>query len=190
MHCTEVSDFHLVPSHPVCPSRPIAVKAPIPSPDPCTVTDDDPVAAVLLRLVVLSMPQSMDNAMLTDPACPPAVNTAVFVPRAPKFAMHRAEVSDSHFVPSHPVCPPLTKAVSDARPNPDPCTVTDADPVPTRLLRDTADKPWISNEHPSVLLPLRSPIVTTAEALPRALCPPVMHRIDVSAIQLVPSQSV
>ena len=80
MHRTDVSDSHSVDSHPVCPARPIAVSAASPSPDPCTVTDDDPVAAVLLRLVVLSMPQSMDNAMLTDPACPPAVNTAAWVP--------------------------------------------------------------------------------------------------------------
>ena len=45
MHRTDVSDSHSVPSHPVCPSRAIAVYATSPSPAPCTVTDVDPVPA-------------------------------------------------------------------------------------------------------------------------------------------------
>ena len=50
----------------------------------------------------------------------PAVTTVRRVPRTPWATRHRTEVSDSHSVPSHPVCPPRPIAVGPARPSPDP----------------------------------------------------------------------
>ena len=47
--------------------------------------------------------------------------------------MHLTDVSDSHSVPSQPVCPSLAIAVYATSPRLAPCTVTDADPVPARL---------------------------------------------------------
>ena len=49
--------------------------------------------------------------------------------------MHLTDVSDSHSVPSHPVCPIRPTAVTPTSPSPAPCTVTDADPVPARFSR-------------------------------------------------------
>eukprot|EP00961_Rhodomonas_salina_P142525 1918889-Rhodomonas_salina.1 len=49
-------------------------------------------------------------------------------------ARHRTPVSDAHAVCSHPVTPIRTPAVYSAIPIPSPCTVTLADPVPTRLV--------------------------------------------------------
>jgi hypothetical protein len=72
---TLVSDSHPVPSHPVCPLRPMAVKAASPRPAPCTVTDIDPDAALLARLVVLVSTASIDTAMLPVPSRSPAVMT-------------------------------------------------------------------------------------------------------------------
>ena len=43
MHLKDVSDCQSVPSHPVCPDRPIAVYPTVPILDPCTVTEEDPV---------------------------------------------------------------------------------------------------------------------------------------------------
>ena len=191
MHRTDVSDSHSVPSHPVCPPRPFTVSAASPSPDPCTVTDADPVPPVLLRVMMLIIPPSIDTAILIDPPRPPAVTTAMVMPLAlwPPI-IHRTDVSDSHSVPSHPVCPARPIDVSVVSPSPDPCTVTSAEPVPATLLRDAPLMLPPSIEYPSVMLPPRSPAVTSAAAVPRVPWPPVMHRTDVSDSHSVPSHPV
>ena len=74
---------------------------------------------------------------------------------------HRTDVSDSHSVPSHPVCPIRPSAENTTSPNPDPCTVTDADPVPAEFdRRNTLTLPQSNDIAPDVLPPL-SPAVTT-----------------------------
>ena len=78
-------------------------------------------------------PASADHAWLALPDRSPAVITTRRVPRAPCPTMHRTDVSDSHSVPSHPVCPSRAIAVYATSPRLAPCTVTDADPVPARL---------------------------------------------------------
>ena len=64
-----------------------------------------------------------------------AVITTRRVCDEPRPTMHLTDVSDSHSVPSHPVCPSLPMLVYATSPRPAPCTVIDADPVPARLPR-------------------------------------------------------
>ena len=99
--------------------------------DPCTVTDAEPVPARLPRRVMLSPATSADHPCVTLPPRSPVVITTRRVPRPPCPTMHRTDVSDSHSVASHPVCPSLTTPVYATSPMLDPCTVTDAEPVLT-----------------------------------------------------------
>jgi len=136
-HLTDVSDSHSVPSHPVCPECAMAVNATSPRLDPCTVTDADPVPALFSRRITLIDPKSTENVCDRLPDRSPTVNTDRRVPRAPWLTMHLTDVSDSHSVASHPVCPSRTVAVNATSPSPAPCTVTDVEPVPALLARRT-----------------------------------------------------
>jgi hypothetical protein len=129
LHRTDVSDSHSVPSHPVGPDRTIAVKTTSPRLDPCTVNDTVPVPALFPRRITLTEPTSTDNPSLMLPYRSPAVNTIRLVLEAKCPALHRTDVSDSHSVPSHSVCPDRTITVNATTPKLDPCTITDADPV-------------------------------------------------------------
>ena len=68
MHRTDVSDSHSVPSHPVCPSRPIAVYATSPRLAPCTVTDAEPVIALFIRRLWLMATRSIEYITVDVPA--------------------------------------------------------------------------------------------------------------------------
>ena len=127
-HRTDVSDSHSVPSHPVCPDRTIAVTAVSPTPAPCTVTDDDPVPARLYPSITLITPASVDITAVLLPDRSPAVIVTRRLPAADRPTRHRTDVSDSHSVPSHPVCPDRTIAVIPTSPRLDPCNVIDKDP--------------------------------------------------------------
>ena len=82
--------------------------------------------------------------------------------------MHLTDVSDSHSVASHPVCPSRDRPEYDTSPMLDPCTVTDVDPVPPRLpLRTTLTDPR-STDHVWLPLPERSPTVITTRRVPLA----------------------
>jgi hypothetical protein len=152
-HRTDVSDSHSVPSHPVCPIRPSAVNATSPSPAPCTVTDADPVPAEFDRRNTLTLPESKEIATDVLPLRSPAVIIIRRVPRTPWPTRHLIDVSDSHSVPSHPVCPIRPAAVNATSPKPDPCTVTKTDPVPTPLARTWLDSATSASvDHASVTL--------------------------------------
>src|SRR6056300_2018167 len=81
------------------------------------------------------LPPSTEYMALPLPDSSPAVITARRVPRDPCPTRPRTDVSVSHSVPSHPVCPIRPSAVNATSPSPAPRTVTDADPVPPRLDR-------------------------------------------------------
>ena len=102
-HTVDVSDPHSVPSHTVAPIRPPSVYCLSPIPPPCTVTLTDPVPPTFDLRTVDSDPTSALVASLTDPDPPPAVTDTLLVPSNPAPARHRADVSDSHSVPSHAV---------------------------------------------------------------------------------------
>jgi hypothetical protein len=80
LHRTDVSDFHSVPSHPVCPDRTLAVKATAPKPAPCTVTAADPVPALLHPLVTLTLPVSIEYTAVPLISRSPAESTTRRVP--------------------------------------------------------------------------------------------------------------
>jgi hypothetical protein len=85
--------------------------------------------------------------------------------------LHRTDVSDSHPVPSHPVCPVRTITVYPRAPKPAPCTVTDVDPVPALLYPLVTLTMPVSTEYNAVPLLSRSPAVITTRRVPRAPCP-------------------
>jgi len=140
-HRTDVSDSHSVPSHPVCPTRPSAVNATSPRLDPCTVTDADPVPAWFKRRAKLTLLASIEYPSDMLPKRSPAVTVVRRVPPAPCPTRHRTDVSESHSVPSHPVCPIRPSAVKATGPMIDPCTVTDVDPIPARFKRHPSATP-------------------------------------------------
>ena len=147
-HLTDVSDSHPVASHPVFPARPRAVNLTSPMLDPCTVIDAAPVPARFCRRVALTPPpMSDDHACVTLPPRTPAVITTRLVPRPPCDTEHLTDVSDSHPVASHPVCPSRALPVYETSPMLAPCTVTDADPVPTAFTRSTTLKRNASTDH-------------------------------------------
>eukprot|EP00961_Rhodomonas_salina_P195879 2644083-Rhodomonas_salina.1 len=75
---------------------------------PCTVTLVDPVPATFVVFQGLTPQVSSENVSDRDPTLPGMVTATRRVARTPCPSMHRTDVSDSHSVPSHPVCPILT----------------------------------------------------------------------------------
>jgi hypothetical protein len=71
----------------------------------------------------------------------------------------------------------------------DPCTVTDADPVPARFCPRILLSPAISADHACVKLPPRAPAVITTRRVPRVPCV-TRHLTDVSDSHAVASQPV
>jgi len=190
MHLTDVSDSHPVDSHPVCPTRTLPVLCTVPMLDPCTVIEADPVPARFPRRDMLIPPVSTDHAWLTLPALPPAVITTRRAPDAPCPTLHLTDVSDSHPVDSHPVCPIRPLLVCDTSPMLDPCTVIDAAPVPARFCRRVAlTPPPMSDDHACVTLPPRAPAVITTRLVPRPPCD-TLHLTDVSDSHPVASHPV
>ena len=151
----------------MCPSRPRPVYVTSPIWLPCTVTDPDPVPALFSRRITLIIDTSTVHPSVTLPDLSPAVITTRRVPRAPCVTMHRTDVSDSHSVASHPVCPSRPLAVNEISPIFVPCTVTDPDPVPARFCRRITLSTAISTDHACVTLPDLSPAVITTRRVPR-----------------------
>jgi hypothetical protein len=100
-------------------------------PAPCTVTDVNPVPAPFCRRITLNAPTSTDHPCVLLPPRSPTVITTHLVPCAPCVTLHLTDVSDTHPVASHPVYPPRARPVRVISPMPAPCTVIDAEPVPT-----------------------------------------------------------
>ena len=106
------------------------------------------------------------------------------LPDTPWLDLHRALLSDSQLVCSHPVLPARILGLGLPKdPRPAPCSVTLADPVvampfPPRavLIR------LLSTDHATLTLPPRCPALTAARRLPAT---PVLvwHRMDVSDSQ-------
>ncbi len=104
------------------------------------------------------------------PTLPPAVTDTDRLPFVPCPIRQRTLESDSHSVPSHPVCPTRYPTVCPAVPIEPPYTVTLADPVPWFALPTTLNAP-MSLDIPSVMLPTRPPTVIITRELPFAMTP-------------------
>ena len=127
--------------------------------------------------------------MLPVPARSPAVTVKRRVPPPPRPVRHLTDVSDSHSVPSHPVCPDRVIAVKAISPSPAPCTVTDADPVPAEFVRPFTLIDPTSADHAWLMLVACSPTVIATRRVPKAPWP-VRHLSDVSDSHSVPSHPV
>jgi hypothetical protein len=134
----------------------------------------------------LGIPKEYTAVLL--PFISAAVITKRKVPRAPCPNMHRTDVSDAHFVPSHPVCPDRTITVKATSPTPAPCTVTDVDPVPALFAPRNKMLPT-STDNAMLPVPTLSHVVIKTRFDPRATCP-IRHRIDVPDSHSVPPQLV
>ena len=128
---------------------------------------DEPVLSKFGRAILLT-DDSNEYELEMEERIPPAETATRRVPRPPCPARHRTDVSDSHSVPSHPVCPDRTIAVTAVSPTPAPCTVTDADPVPARLYPSITLSLPVSMDSPMLPVPDRSPAVIVTRRLPEA----------------------
>ena len=103
-YCRDVShsalprpDSFSIDFHPLCPRRDQSAYVTGPMPNPCTVTQADPVQPELPR-----------PRMLRLPPCSPAVITTHRVPHEPCLIRHLTDVSDSLAIhDSHPPASPL-----------------------------------------------------------------------------------
>ncbi len=137
------------------------------------------------------LPPSIEYPSVMLPPRSPTVTTAAAVPRVPcPPVMHRTDVSDSHSVPSHPVCPPRPIAVSPTSPSPDPCTVTDADPVTAPLARTILVIVLASYDTCSDMMLRLAPIVMEAGNVLPVVTRVSLHARDVYDIHSLASQAV
>ena len=80
---TDVSELHVVRSHPVCHARTIAVNEARPMLAPCTVTLIPPVETAFVRRVTLSAPSEIEKLLVTLPARAPLVTANNRLPMTP-----------------------------------------------------------------------------------------------------------
>ena len=148
MHRTDVPDSHSVPSHPVSPTRPITVKAVVPSPAPCTVTQADPVPPPFVRTMRVSVPTSYDTCCDIMPPLAAIVMEAANVPPALiRVSLHAKDVYDSHSLASHAVTPsPALDVHPSTMPSPSKVNLLLALDVMARLetcARDNSGPPYV-----------------------------------------------
>ena len=156
---------------------------------PCTVSDCVPTVIWFTTRNALKPANSNENASDTVPNRPWKVIDARRVPDTPCPTLHLIDVSDTHSVASHPVCPSRPRPVYPAFPMLVPCTVIDADPTANRFNDDSTLSPIMSVDIDSVTLPDRSPAVITTRRVPDTPCP-TLHLVDVSDSHSVASHPV
>ena len=133
--------------------------------------------------------ESNERIDVIEPDLDPKVKTTRREAQEIWVTEHTIEDSDCHKDASDDEPETLTPSVRETKPTYDPCTVTDAEPVPARLPRRAMLSPAMSADHPEDTLPPRSPAVITTRRVPRAPCP-TMHLIDVSDSHSVVSDAV
>ena len=135
-HRSDVSDCHAVRSHAVIPDLMETVCDASPRLAPCMVTLLDPVPPRFdLRTALVEL-ASIDTDCVTLPPDRPAVTIARMLLTSPRPVLQRTDVSDSHVDRSHAVCDSRTADVYVASPMLPPCSVTLAEPVAARFVRD------------------------------------------------------
>ena len=187
-HTTLLSDAQSDASHADPPTRPAALDAYVPNPDPLTVTLTLPVLKTFIRITLETRCASYDAASLIDPVLMPAVTDTWRVPPVPRAARHITELSDTQSDASHADAPTRPATLDPYNPKPDPATVTLTLPVPpafplTILLSNDA-----SYERTPLNVPARTPIVTPTRRLAVSPMPP-LHLMLLSDIQSVASHA-
>ena len=102
---TDVSDRHMLDSHPVDPCRTPALTLDIPRPLPITVTLLCSPAIVFPTDVPDTSGPSYEMASLADPVTDPSVTATLVLPPRPIPPLHCTVVSDIHALISHDVLP-------------------------------------------------------------------------------------
>ena len=119
-HRVDVSDSHELCSHALLPSTTTDVGDHDASPDPCTVTLADPVAAMFMRRIALKLTAPTENPCVMLHTRRPEVTAALLVRAPPPSARHRADESDAHAVASQAVRPSTADAEYHEAPIPAP----------------------------------------------------------------------
>ena len=102
-HLEDVSEPHSVASHEVWPTRDIDVRENVPSPLPYTVTLAEPVPKRLVDSPELTTTIPKETASDSEADTLPTETATCTLCETDEPARHRADVSDSHSVPSHAV---------------------------------------------------------------------------------------
>jgi hypothetical protein len=171
-HRTDVSDAHVVPSHPLPPCFIPPDSSEPPIPDPYNVTLADPELPIFARLAKLTDGRSPDTARDTLRPTIPTLSVRRRLPIKPcPETTDTTDVSDTQLVPSHPVPPVLPCPQCAASPIPAPLTVTLDEPVAALFTATTVLSPETPAENPLEPLPTRIP--TLSDTLPLRRTPPV-----------------
>eukprot|EP00961_Rhodomonas_salina_P098732 1328519-Rhodomonas_salina.1 len=121
----------------------------------------------------------------------PVVTDSVRDPAEPWEIRQRKTVSDSHRLDSQAVWPNLARVEACVTPIPDPCMVTECDPVrPTFVVPANLTAATPSKDTAIVLLPDCWATVVEILRLPELPCPEAMHRVDVEEVHEVAWQAV
>ena len=161
----------------------------VPKLRPLTVTLADPVPARFPGSTELNIGTSNVMACVIEPALIPVVTVMTLVPPTPGPEIQTIDVSASQTVFSAEVNPTRMKDVYEVSPNPWPWTETEYTPTAARFVGFVFVKEGISNDHASVTVPARSPVVKIIRRVPRTPCD-VRHRTDVSDHHSVDSHAV
>ena len=159
-HTTTLSDSHNVPAHRESPNRTATLYDAVPRSPPLTVTLPCPLLATFPEATVPA--SSKLKPSVTVPPASPAVTTTRTLPPRPDPTLHVTELSDTHPVPSHPVCPAPTPTLYPELPMSAPLTVRLPCPVVAWF-----DRPPNTNRPPSYVpasltLPTTDPTLNTA----------------------------
>ena len=157
---TLLSDAHSVHSPAVWPTAtdPDCPYAPIP--DLITTITSPPGSITFDVPITDSTPASADTISVTDPDPTPDVTDARLVRDTECAGKHITAVSDTQYVPSHPVSPIRAASVSEVLLSPLPATVILARSHPPVLARPSTLISPASTLIPSVRLPPFCPVVT------------------------------
>jgi hypothetical protein len=188
-HVVEVSPAQAVAPLEVEPSLTIALKPTAPIPEPSTVTLNEPVEAWLTTPTRLTCCRSLETMPVELPIPTQLVKTQDTLRIAWSVTRECVDVSDTHAVCQHTVCPALALIERTAWPKLLPCMLTLTDPVTAKFCLD-AELSWLqSADMLELAVPsLNPPVICT---LLLALPPCAFRQVaDVSDSHTVPSHAV
>ena len=162
---TDVSDRHMLDSHPVDPCRTPALVLDTPRPLPITVTLLCSPAIVFPTDVPDTSGPSYEIASLADPVTDPSVTATLVLPPRPIPPLHCTVVSDIHALISHPVIPTRPPALAPSVQKLSPTiriTIHDAPRMFTPSSPPASVAPASSPASPSCTPPSRPAPLTTA----------------------------
>ena len=179
VHCKDESEYQMLASNAVAPTRPDKDTPPNPKFSPLTALSKDPVRGWFGTSRKSPRTTSTLKAFVALPCRSPADKETLFEVDSAWPILHRIDVSDSHSLASHTLPPTLPIDDHPATPRPAPTTVRLADPVAAPFIpRSELDRP-LSVDMASVALPCRSPAVIRTALVPPSPAP-ILQRTDVS----------